>query len=220
MDEELLEAARAGDAARVRELLRRDPALAGRPGTSGETPILAALYRGHAALAQEQCEALERSGTEPDIFTAAALGRLAPLDRSLQHAGAVNGRARDGWTALHLAAFFGRLDAARRLLGAGADVNAVSANAMANTPLHAAAAGGHGQVALLLIEAGADVNARDAGQHTPLHIAAEAGDGPVVKALLARGADPHAVDGEDKTPLSRAAARNHAAIVDLINVSR
>ena len=40
----------------------------------------------------------------------------------------------------------------------------------------------------------------------------------VVEALLAHGADPHAVDAEDKTPLSRAAARNHAAIVDLINL--
>ena len=59
--------------------------------------------------------------------------------------------------------------------------------------------------------------ARDVANHTPLHIAAENGDAAVVSALLARGADPHAVDAEDKTPLSRAAARNHAAIVDLIN---
>jgi len=73
-------------------------------------------------------------------------------------------------------------------------------------------------VSLGLIERGAEVNAVDSGRHTPLHIAAEAGYAPVVRALLARRADPHAVDVEDKTPLSRAAARNHDAIIDLINV--
>jgi ankyrin repeat protein len=100
-------------------------------------------------------------------------------------------------------------------------VSAVSRNALRNTPLHAATAGGHTDVALLLIERGADVGVADAGGHTPLHIAADAGLTPVVRALLERGADPHAVDAEDKTPLSRAAARNHAAIIDLINtVSR
>jgi ankyrin repeat protein len=70
----------------------------------------------------------------------------------------------------------------------------------------------------MLIERGADVHAGDSGGHTPLHIAAEAGYVPIVKALLERGADPHAVDAEDRTPLSRAAARNHDAVIDLINL--
>jgi ankyrin repeat protein len=81
-------------------------------------------------------------------------------------------------------------------------------------------AGGHVDLSLMLIERGADVHAKDAGGHTPLHIAAEAGYLPIVQALLDRGADPHAVDAEDKTPLSRAAARNHADVIDLINVDR
>ena len=108
--------------------------------------------------------------------------------------------------------------AAERLLTAGADLTAVSRNALHNTPLHAAVAGGHVDVSLLLIESGAGVNVSDAGGHTPFHIAAEAGYVPVVKALLARGADAHAVDAEDRTPLSRAVARGHSEIVDLINV--
>ena len=100
------------------------------------------------------------------------------------------------------------------------DLSGISRNSLANTPLHAAVAGGHTSVSLFLIERGADVHRADAGGHTPLHIAAEAGYLPVVKALLERGSDPHAVDAEDRTPLSRAAARNHAAVVDLINLSR
>ena len=141
------------------------------------------------------------------------------LTGALADPAAVGAFAYDGWTALHLAAFFGQLDATARLLEAGASLAAVSRNSLTNTPLHAAVAGGHVEVALFLIARGADADAADAGRHTPLHIAAEAGYLPVVEALLARGADPHAVDVEDKTPLSRAAARNHTAVVDAINLN-
>lgn len=215
---ELIEVAKAGDAARVRQILHESPDAAAAANASGETPLMAALYRGHEDVAAEIADALVAGNTPLDVFAAAALGRTDALDTALARSGAVNTYAYDGWTPLHLAAFFGRLAAAERLIAAGAALNATSTNSMRNTPLHAAAAGGRTDVALLLIESGADVTVPDSGQHTPLHIAAENGNAPVVKALLARGADPHAVDAEDKTPLSRAAARNHAAIVDLINL--
>ena len=220
MLDELLEAAKAGDGVKVRELLAQDASLAGMRARSGETPVMAALYRGHQDLCIELADACERTNQPLDIFAAAALGRVASVDAALERGEAVNSYAYDGWTPLHLAAFFGRRTAAERLMAAGADLAAQSRNALANTPLHAAVAGGHVDVSLLLIERGADVSAGDAGGHTPLHIAAEAGYLPIVKALLARGADPHAVDAEDKTPLSRAAARNHSAVIDVMNLDR
>ena len=215
---DLLEAARAGDEPRVRALIRENPALASWRAPNGETPVMAALYRGHRKLSQELADAAAQAGPL-DIFSAAALGRLDALTFAIE-SGSVTEYAYDGWTPLHLAAFFGYRAAAERLLDAGAEIAAVSRNALTNTPLHAAVAGGHVELALLLLERGADVTATDAGGHTPLHIAAEAGLLPVVEALLARGADPLAVDLEDKTPLSRAAARNHAAVVDVINLGQ
>jgi ankyrin repeat protein len=214
---ELIDAARAGDVQRARRILSASPEAAWTPDTSGETPVMAALYRGHHDLAAEIADAIAGAGKTLDVFAAAALGRGAALDAALGAPGAVNSYAYDGWTPLHLAAFFGRRETAERLLAAGAVLSAKSGNSMSNTPLHAAVAGGRTEVALLLIQRGADVNAADSGRHTPLHIAAENGNAAVVKALLTHGADAHAVDVEDKTPLSRAAARNHAAIVDLIN---
>jgi ankyrin repeat protein len=209
----------AGDAQTVRELLRARPSLAAFRAEDGETPAVAALYRGHRELANELADALREHGPL-DVFIAAALGRREDLQSALAAAPCVNSHSYDGWTPLHLAAFFGHREIAEALLAAGADLGVTSHNSLKNTPLHAAVAGGHVEVSLLLIERGADVNRTDAGGHTPLHIAAEAGYVPVVKALLDRGADAHAVDAEDKTPLSRAAARNHDAVVDVINLSR
>lgn len=214
LNDEILEAAKAGQLDKLKALIASDRAAIETPGT-GETPLMAALYRGHL----DCVEALIDAGAPLDIFSAAALGRHEALEAALAaKPSAVHEFAYDGWTPLHLAAFFGRHDAAERLLSAGADLGAVSKNALRNTPLHAGVAGGHVDVSLLLIERGADVVIADAGGHTPFHIAAEGGYLPVAKALLERGADPHAVDAEDRTPLSRAAARGHTDIVDLINL--
>jgi ankyrin repeat protein len=216
---DLIEAAKAGDRSRVQEILRESARTAGVRSQSGESALMAALYHGHHEMAGDIADAQIASGEPLDVFAAAALGREDQLSLALTDPAAVNAFAYDGWTPLHLAAFFGRLGATTQLLEAGASLAAVSRNSLANTPLHAAVAGGHVEVSLFLIARGADVDVVDAGRHTPLHIAAEAGYLPVVEALLARGADPHAVDVEDKTPLSRAAARNHTAVVDAINLN-
>jgi ankyrin repeat protein len=213
--DDVVQAAKEGNLELLRRLIRNDPALASARTASGETPIMAALYRGHMACV----EVLREAGAAEDVFAAAALGTAESLERALVVPAAVTSVAYDGWTPLHLAAFFGRTQAIERLLAAGAELNAVSRNSLQNTPLHAAVAGGHVEAALLLIRRGADVNAQDAGGHTPFHIAAEAGYVPVVKALLERGADAHVVDSEDRTPLARAAARNHVEVVDLINLA-
>jgi ankyrin repeat protein len=213
--DEVIEAAKDEDVARLRHVLHANPELASARAESGETPVMTALYRGHHAAVDLLLEA----GARLDIFAAAALGDVAVLESELAaNPAAVNAFAYDGWTPLHLAAFFGRKPAAERLLAAGAGLSTLSQNALRNTPLHAAVAGGHVDVSLLLIEAGADVNVPDAGGHTPFHIAAEGGYLPVARALLARGADAHAVDAEDRTPLARAVARGHTEIVDLINL--
>ncbi len=213
--DDILQAAKDGRLDDIRRLLADNPRLAGERADDGETPLMAALYRGHHAVVS----ALVDAGAPVDIFAAAATGRLDALEAELTaNPSAVGLIAYDGWTPLHLAAFFGQTAAVERLLDAGADTSAVSSNSLRNTPLHAAVAGGHGETSLLLVERGAPVSVADAGGHTPLHIAAEAGAVPVVRALLDRGADPHAVDAEDRTPLARAAARNHNEVIDVINL--
>lgn len=179
----LIEAAKAGEVDRVQAIVRTTPGLARQRLASGESPLMAAVYRGHAAVVA----ALIDLGAEVDLFAAAATGRLPELSRALERP-AANDYAYDGWTALHLAAFFGHLDAARMLLDAGADVHAVSRNSLENTPLHAATAGKHNDVALLLLGRGADDRAPDAGGHTPETIAVENELADVVAAMAVRRA--------------------------------
>jgi ankyrin repeat protein len=177
--ETLIELVKTGELGKVRALLSENFLLASQRLANGESPLMAALYRGH----HDIVDALIEAGAEIDVFAAAATGRVDDLRRALEHEAAVNARAYDGWTPLHLASFFGHLEAARILLDAGADADAVSQNALGNTPLHAATAGKHSPVALLLIERGANGHAVDSGGYTPLQIASQNGLTEVVAVL-------------------------------------
>jgi len=176
--EALIELAKSGDVGKVRELLAADPRLARERLGTGETPLMAALYRGQ----RDVVAALIDAGAEVDVFAAAATGRIQDLERTLTTQ-PVNAFAYDGWTPLHLAAFFGQTEALGVLLKSGADVNAVSANSLRNTPLHAATAGKHRDTALALLSHGADPSALDAGGYTPLAIASQNELGDVVAAI-------------------------------------
>ena len=180
--EALVEAAKSGDEAAVRALIADHPGLVVQRLPSGESPLMAALYRGHHAVVG----ALIELGAELDVFAAAATGHVVALHQALEQRGSFNAYAYDGWTPLHLAAFFGHLEAATALVDAGADLQSISRNSMKNTPLHAATAGKHEDVALMLLERGADPHTSDGGGYTPLRIASENQLAPVVRAIASR----------------------------------
>ena len=109
--------------------------------------------------------------------------------------------SKDGFTGLHLAAFFGQEEAAELLLARGAEVNLVARNANIHvTPLHSAAAGSHSGIVKLLLEHGADPNAAQDGGFTPLHSAANNDDRESAEALLEAGADPTLKTDDGRTP--------------------
>jgi ankyrin repeat protein len=205
----LLDAMRRRNARQVAELLAADPALALARAAGGETLVLHACYLGAPELVP-----VLLAGRAPDACEAAALGDVAALRTALEDDDDARvRRSSDGWTPLHLAAFFGRDEAAALLIDHGAPINGHATNATRNTPLHAALAGAvSATLVRRLVMAGASVTARDAHGATPLHLAASRGAEPLCDLLLARGADPGARTAEGATPAQMAADRGFPAL--------
>lgn len=158
---------------------------------------------------------------ELDLFEAAALGRSERV-RELLIADPAGARAfaPDGFTALHLAAFFSHdARSTRILIEAGADPRAPARNPMGVTPLGSAAARGAHAVAALLIGAGADVAVAQHGGYTPLHSAGANGDPALVELLLAAGADPARGAEDGRTPAEMADERGHPDVAERLRAA-
>ncbi|MHA0041720.1 ankyrin repeat domain-containing protein [Deinococcus sp. PEB2-63] len=199
------------DEALLRTLVDGDAGLLTLPSPMGVSPVLFAVYYGRADMAR----VLVELGAPLNVFEAAALGDEAALVRELDADPAlVHGVSGDGFSPLGLAAFFGHAGVAEALLSRGADVNAVSRNAMRVQPLHSAVAGGHGALARALVMAGADVNATQQDEFTPLMAAAQNGDAGLALFLRQRGADADARTADGRRAADFAREEGHAVLAD------
>jgi ankyrin repeat protein len=209
---DLFAAIKAGALDRVKTMVSADPTLVDARTPSGDSAVLTAVYHGRKDIAN----LLVARGASLTLFEACAAGEFDRVERLIASGASINAFSPDGWTPLHLAAFFGHAATAELLLAHAADVAARSRNASGNTPLHAALAGNRVLVAGLLVGGGADVNAEDAARWRPLHLAAAANNIEAIQALVAQGADVHVTNAEGMTPLAVAQQRNHREAVALL----
>ena len=213
-EQRLFAAIEAGQIETVRELVSGDPTLVDARNTSGLSAILVATYYGRNEIAKLLIDA----GAQLTILEAAATGAQERVEQILQKdTSAINSYSVDGWTPLHLAVFFGRVNIVHLLHNKGTDLNAVSKNEQRVRPLHSALANpNNAAVAQLLIDYGADVTATQAQGYTPLHYAASNGLESIVRNLLARSVDRNARDADGKTPRDLAIEKGHSAAADLL----
>jgi hypothetical protein len=162
----------AGDAAGIRDLVAQDPAAAAAHDEQGLSAVMRAAYRGG------------------EVFDAvrAADPPLGPFDRIV--AGEPDGLpgphdwTPDGFTGLHLAAFAHNAAAARALLEAGADPNAIATSSFAQvTPLGTCAFANAVDVARVLLEHGADPDVATEDRHRPVEVARANGFEDLVRLL-------------------------------------
>jgi hypothetical protein len=150
------------------------------PGSEGKTPLHYASY-GQAELVK----ILLRAGAKAEVAT-------------LQ-----------GFTPLHTAAECGYTTIVKKLVKAGANIDARGNFRGDNcgwTPLHRAARKGRAETVKILIGAGANKDAVTSRGATPLHMAAASGSEETVRFLLRAGANKEARDINGDTPRKVATA--------------
>jgi uncharacterized protein len=214
----LFQAIQQGNTDQIAAIVHENPSLVNEVSEQGITPIMFAVYNNR----RDIVDLLLPLRDELTIFEAAAIADEQTIKiLTVEAPEHISDFSPDGYTALHLAAFFGHPEIASTLVERGADVNAKATNTTGVMPLHSALAHRDpaiaAEIAEFLIRNGADVNAAQHGGWRPLHQAAAQGYEDIVRLLLQHGADPLLKSDDGKTAADRAAEKGHQSIVDMLS---
>uniref|UniRef100_A0A674P0J3 Ankyrin 3 n=1 Tax=Takifugu rubripes TaxID=31033 RepID=A0A674P0J3_TAKRU len=119
-----------------------------------------------------------------------------------------------GFSPLHVAAKYGKMEVASLLLHKRAAPDAAGKSGL--TPLHVAAHYDNQRVALLLLDQGASPHSAAKNGYTPLHIAAKKNQMDIGTTLLEYGADINAVTRQGISPIHLAAQDGSVDLVSLL----
>ena len=215
----LVDAARDGDLAGVRELL----ALGTNPdrAIAHGSALAHAALQGHArivALLLESGADIEGGNGLSPLACAAGKGHDEIVRLLIERDADIEGDAGGPGTALFQASAEGQLSTVRLLLKLGAAVDAKTEKRA--TPLLIATANGHLDVVVQLIEAGADLDCANRSGNTALHYAAYNGSAAIVEALVKAGADRAVVDkyGDTAFDLGKRVGNLNAATLDMLRL--
>jgi ankyrin repeat protein len=216
--EELFSAVKGSDLIRVRELIEADPDLLEARSPEGLSPLMIALYFGQTGIG----DFLLSQMFEVSFFEAVALGRADYVEQLIRNSEeCVSEFTPDGFTGLHLAAFFGQGEVVNVLLDYGANPNAVATGTTDVCPIHSAAAGRRPDSIVPIVQAlltyGARIDATQSGGFTALHAAAHSGNRALVRLLLEKGANAELRTDEGKTALDLAIEKADSVCIDLLN---
>ncbi len=213
--DEIFAAITANDKDRVPQLIATDPSVAHARNPAGISALMQARYENR----MEIVDLLRRVAGDLDIFESSALSDAAQLNKLLANdADLVKARGADGFTPLHLACFFGQVQAAEILVRHGADTNAVSPSRIAI--IHSAAASRNADLLKLVLDAGANPNSQQQRGYTALHEAAMHNSVERARALLEAGADPAIKSDEGQTAADMAAQNGNQEVLEILRSFR
>ncbi|XP_076806153.1 ankyrin repeat domain-containing protein 10-like isoform X2 [Clavelina lepadiformis] len=120
-----------------------------------------------------------------------------------------------GWTPLHWAAYFGKIDCLNGLLMTGVNVN-IRTSRFQQTPAHISAFGGHPNCLCELVKSGADIHARDYLGEIPLHKASRVGNIECIRTLIGNGTMANICNNNGYTAGDLSRKQNFKACVALL----
>jgi ankyrin repeat protein len=214
--EKLFDSIEKADIPALNLLLQENPDYLAQTNSRLITPLLYSLYMGKPEIAKI-IYATKYSFTLHECVAMNDIDRVKKMID--ENPSSVNSFSSDGWTSLHLAAFFGHREIVNLLLGNGAPVDGPSRSSASygNSPLQAATAMSRYEVIKLLLERGANVNfVQQPGGFTPLHIAASRNDANIVRLLIDNSADKHSMTDDGKRPVDIAKERNNTEVVNYL----
>lgn len=164
----------------------------------------------HGPLSSQDVE----PGASTILHRAAEVGDMEPILSSLSSEVPLEGQNENGFTALQLAAKYGRDDIAQELINRGATIETMGGHWC--TTLQLAAEAGHENLVILLLANGAQVDARGGSLNTALHLAAGRGLQSIVRVLLDSGAKVDSRNRVLNTPLHLASRSGHNEVVRML----
>lgn len=213
MPQEIFEAIHENNRDKVAQLIAANATLAHAKNETGVSALMQARYE----FRMDIVELLRIAAGDLDIIEAATLGDVPRLQALLaSDPQLARAYSNDGFTALHLAAFFGQPAAVEELLRHAPDVNAVSRNAMKVAVINAAAASRNADVVKLVLPAGANPDTQQEAGYTALHSAAVNNNSEMVRALLDAGADPAIRTDARQTAAEMAREKGNAEVAALL----
>jgi ankyrin repeat protein len=202
----------------VELFLKQNPSIIKSANPNGITPLLYCLYTAKSELAQ----LIYSQGENFIIHECIGMGDLEKIKELISNdITIVNSFSQDGWTPLHLAAFWGNKEIVLLLLESGAilDMPSKSKASFGNSPLQAAIAMQQIEIVELLLSKGANPNfTQEPGSLSPLHIAASRNDERVIAILLKYGADKTRKNSDGKLPADIAKERGNEKNFFLLSI--
>jgi ankyrin repeat protein/L-ascorbate metabolism protein UlaG (beta-lactamase superfamily) len=214
---EIHDAVRAGDLAKIKALVAKDPKVVNEKEAEGGTPLHFASHSGNVEIIafllanKADIKAVDDLGRSP-LHLAASAGHGETVDLLIAKGAETKAVCRDGRNLLHCAAAGGLVGLMERLVRDGFPVD--GPDRYGRTPLLKAAEAGSDKAAEFLLSRGANVMSRSSFGQTPLHEATFSGNLRLLDILVKHGADIHAVNQEGSTPLLYVSQTGRAEVID------
>jgi ankyrin repeat protein len=218
------DAARKGDANKIKALLQQDSKLVSDKDNNGDTPLHVAALHGQVAAVQALLDGGSDANAKNNYgpFTPGDLwDKVLASNNHQDPVGVLSVHGDDarymqnGYTPLHLAIFsIKHKQIVEMLVNKGADVNAQPASGA--TALFFAVIRDQKDDVQFLLDHGANVNLPDAYGDTALDMALRLQYGSIIQILLDKGADVNAVDQSQHRPLSYAMGMDDHKWADIL----